>query len=252
MKLNEITAKSKLTTEEKEHRSWYIEGATDFPKKCVKLTPEGNFVVDLTQASAKSFGINLFLKYKHDEKIRYKFEKITLGGKTLSFSGKVKNLVGLPSGALDGSLQIKGSRIESLVGCPTEIQGVFTFWDDYGSSELKSWEHAPHTVHELRIKAPSLIGIHHHITQVTGGIVTVDSQQNRISADPRHIGFYKEGGIGLILIPGVKEIRGTFSNTTKISDGPFAIIQKYAGRPGDIFECQTELIDAGYEEFAEL
>lgn len=62
------------------------------------------------------------------------------------------------------------------------------------------------------------------------------------------------GGISLILT-GVLDLclsSSMVSAFAQISDGPFKIIEKYLGRPEDIFECQAELIEAGYERYARL
>lgn len=57
----------------------------------------------------------------------------------------------------------------------------------------------------------------------------------------------KEGGLGLLLIEGLKVI-----NVDKMCKA-FEIIQKYLGKGEDgLIECQSELIEAGYEEYAIL
>lgn len=52
------------------------------------------------------------------------------------------------------------------------------------------------------------------------------------------------GGIGLIFVKGLTRITG--------HQPAFGIIERYLGRPDDIFECQNELIEAGYEAYARL
>lgn len=54
------------------------------------------------------------------------------------------------------------------------------------------------------------------------------------------------GGIGLILTGCARLL------SPNGAAGPFNIIEKYLGRPDDIFECQAELIEAGYEAYAQL
>lgn len=56
------------------------------------------------------------------------------------------------------------------------------------------------------------------------------------------------GGLGLLLIENLQAI---YELATRLSP-PFQIIEKYLGRPDDIFECQAELIENGYEEFTVL
>lgn len=59
----------------------------------------------------------------------------------------------------------------------------------------------------------------------------------------------KEGGIGILLIDGIQEIKGVAGRPVS---KPFEIISKYLSQPDSIFECQTELIDAGFAEYAIL
>lgn len=62
------------------------------------------------------------------------------------------------------------------------------------------------------------------------------------------------GGLGLILIKGnISTIRNTSDyNDVNPLTQPFEIIQRYLGKPNDIFDCQNELIEAGFEEYAQL
>lgn len=53
----------------------------------------------------------------------------------------------------------------------------------------------------------------------------------------------KTGGISLML---------TGTSGFVYPSQPFMIIEKYLGRPEDIFECQAELIAAGFEEYTKL
>lgn len=57
------------------------------------------------------------------------------------------------------------------------------------------------------------------------------------------------GGIGLIFLYTIDE---PFPNEFHSADPAFKIIQKYLGQYDRIFECQNELIDAGYESYAQL
>ena len=78
----------------------------------------------------------------------------------------------------------------------------------------------------------SLVGIHKLIKKIDGRF--------NISFNP-----IREGGIGLLLIDGLKEIK---SNHPALD-----IINKYVSRGKmGILACQEELIEAGYEEFAKL
>lgn len=63
----------------------------------------------------------------------------------------------------------------------------------------------------------------------------------------------KSGGIGLILIENLKlDKRYANPYTTMDFAKAMKIIEKYFGRPNDIFDCQDELLHANLEEFAKI
>lgn len=59
------------------------------------------------------------------------------------------------------------------------------------------------------------------------------------------------GGIGFILVPGITNLSMLTPEHVDDHKG-WNIIKKYIGRPEDIFECQAELIENGFERLAIL
>lgn len=59
----------------------------------------------------------------------------------------------------------------------------------------------------------------------------------------------KVGGLGLILIKGLSDISDATGARLPLQ---FEIIREYLGKPDDIFECQAELIENNFEEYAQL
>lgn len=62
----------------------------------------------------------------------------------------------------------------------------------------------------------------------------------------------KQGGLGLLLIPGLTNLIVYNHISGNPGEAALDIIERYVGRPDDIFECQNELIEAGLEEYAQL
>ncbi len=91
----------------------------------------------------------------------------------------------------------------------------------------------------------TLVGIHKHIKYCK----KIDLSKNKI----------KEGGIGLLLINGLDYVgytnptKGLFGYDCRTFSKALLIITKYLGKGKiGLLECQQELIDNGYEEFAKL
>lgn len=121
-----------------------------------------------------------------------------------------------PLRAISNLYVMRCPELKSLEGITPKIEGSLLFYDLPG---IKSF-----------------VGIHEHFEYIKGEFVFNDAVIDR-------------GGIGLILIPKLTSFRAYGVSTLTI---PFHIIAKYVGRPDDIFKCQAELIEAGFEEYAEL
>ena len=140
-------------------------------------------------------------------------------------------------------LMLNPAPVTSLEGCPSEINGDFLCI----STKISSLEFAPKVIHGdftcFDNKMTSLKDIHKHIHQIDGTIrLNQPSWNCRITSNI----------LGLLKIKNLKEIVGLGAYD------PFAkaanIINKYLPNPttAQIIDCQNELIEAGFEEYAEL
>lgn len=125
--------------------------------------------------------------------------------------------------------------LTTLEGAPKEIPTYFHCYNN----KLTSLQYAP------RIIGSSFNGGDNPITSLEGISDIIDSvEEFDIWSSTKHI---TSGGIGLILIENLKNIRLPVDNM--IAED---IIRYYLGKPNDIFDCQNELIEAGFEEYAKL
>lgn len=140
-------------------------------------------------------------------------------------------------GTVKNNFNASCNDLTTLEGCPTLVGGTFSC---SMNARLTSLEHMPKEIGKdcqcAGTGIISLIGISDYVKHIGGEFYT-------------DFGNIKEGGLGLIMIDSLSGISGTAnSSITK----PFRIIKKYLGRPDDIFECQEELIKAGFEAYAQL
>lgn len=139
---------------------------------------------------------------------------------------------------------IKNNKLTNLVGSPK----CSTL--NAGHNLITSLEGCPHSVSVLRVAdnpIKSLVGVDEHIHSMANVADTNVGGHVFMSFDS-----IDEGGIGLILIPGLNRLNNRICGSFREMPKPFQIIEKYIGRPDDIFECQNELIEKGYEAFAIL
>lgn len=127
----------------------------------------------------------------------------------------------------------------ALTKLPVTFGSVKVF--NVARSSIESFEGFPHTVARYvdisKTKITSLVGI----SDVFKRLDTIYLNECAI----------RKGGIGLLLIPGLTYIH--FTGMTGGRKQAFEIISKYLNQHEDgLFECQTELIEEGLEEFAEL
>lgn len=136
---------------------------------------------------------------------------------------------------IGGKFKIEIDEWTSLKGCPTHVDGSV---DLCKMRKIKSLEFAPKVStgwYRIPDHIESIVGIENYIKKIDGTLYLETL-------------YIKNGGIGILLIEGVDRIDGTVALLTP----PFLIIEKYIGRPDEIFACQTELMDAGYEDYAIL
>ena len=132
----------------------------------------------------------------------------------------------------NGHFSCSNKKLTSLKGAPSSVSGYFSCY----SNNLTSLEGAPSSVggHFVcsRNKLTSLHNIHKQI---------------------KHIGLYAyfecnpitSCVLGLLLIDGLEKV---YLDTNGVED----IINKHLKGERDVFACQEELIEAGFDEFAQL
>lgn len=130
------------------------------------------------------------------------------------------------------------NHLSSLEFSPKIVRGSFYF----NHNKITSLEGCPHTVSKdfggLHNPITTLENISTYIKKI-GGVLYLPFEQ------------IVSGGIGILLIENLTDISCGADKSTALPK-PFQIIKKYLGKPDDIFECQAELIDAGFEAFAKL
>lgn len=204
--------------------------------------------------------------------IKMWLDKMGISGYTISSNGKVtvtrsvnlrdKELTSIPVQFLsvDGDFDCSKNQLTSLMGVPREVKKSFNchtnlltslqFAPDYvgfnfvcsSNQLLTSLEWVPKTI----------FGIFHcdgtNITSLVG-ISDVFKSIGQIFIAPDLI---KEGGLGLLLIEDLKSISVSSHKAEQSFKEPFDIIRTYLNRKEDIFKCQEELIENGYEEYTRL
>lgn len=130
-----------------------------------------------------------------------------------------------------GDFLCRNMGLITLKGMPNFIFGGYF---DCSINPIESYEFAPRKIEKHMISnvtnITSLEGVSDNFEKIDGNFFF--NERKIIS-----------GGLGLLNISGIKSI----SNYTM----PFQIIEKYLGTD-NIIECQSELIEAGYEAFAIL
>ena len=162
------------------------------------------------------------------------------------YEGTMKNLLGFtingkkitkdtPNEVWTGHFYCSEKNITSLEYCPIEVHGNF----DCSYNKLKTLEHCPKEIHGnfncSNIKLKSLKGIHKQLYEMNGVFY---AHNNPIIS---HV-------IGILLVKGCKKIYITDSKV-------MYILNKYLPNTSgmkSVIECQSELLDAGFEDYAQL
>ncbi len=140
------------------------------------------------------------------------------------------------------SFDCSNNKLKSLKGCPEYVGGFF----DASANLLKSLEHVPSYISGTAYftgnpSLRSLVGIGKQIKFV-----------HILKFGP----FIKQGGIGVLLIDGIKKIEVAYpsfnSKRTPWIDAVDIINEYIPKGSSGILQCQEELIDAGLDVFAEL
>lgn len=142
---------------------------------------------------------------------------------------------------LHGNLDIRNTKVTSLKGCPSVVNGncIIDF------SNISSFEFSPKSIHGnmtcFDSDFSSLKDIHKHIHQIDGNLSFVSLVATKI----------KSNVLGLMLIKGLNKVLVNNSAGKDMFREVADIINKHLPG-GDIVECQSDLIDAGFEEYAKL
>lgn len=171
-----------------------------------------------------------------DMKIQDLFEKMTSSPGSWSVVGELTN-GRLPEGIpeiINGTFRAGGKELVSMVGGPKIVKGQFNVRDN----ELSSFEGAPEQIQSIanfsNNKFTSLKDIHKHIKKAAA----LNFYDNDIES---HV-------LGVLLIDGLEDIG---ISQLEIS----IILKKYLPNTrgmAAVVECQSELLDAGFEDFAQL
>lgn len=135
------------------------------------------------------------------------------------------------------------TSLETLENFPNRINGALYC----GHSQLTSFEHiTPNIKRDVNAvnlkKFTSLLGVDQHFGKMNGAL-------------SMSFGNITEGGLGLLNVKGLMRLVNTGKDISTMVQLPkqFEIIDKHLRTDNrDIFECQSELIEAGFEEYAQL
>jgi hypothetical protein len=146
-------------------------------------------------------------------------------------SNNLTSLQGAPS-VVKGNFVCAGNNLTSLEGAPSVVNGDFSCYNN----NLTSLAGAPSVVkggfYCFHNKLTSLAGIHKIIKEIHGA---ADFSSNPI----------KSNVLGLMRIKGLMKM---YLDNEQVQN----ILNKYLAGDRDIIKCQSELQDAGLEEFAKL
>ena len=155
----------------------------------------------------------------------------SVSGNFYCYDNNLTSLKGAPS-SVGGEFSCSRNNLTSLEGAPSSVGGDFHCSDN----KLTSLEGAPSSVggkfYCYDNKLTSLHNIHKQIKHV-GRIA--DFIGNPITS---HV-------LGLLMIDGLKEVNLDNKEVEKIID-------RHLSGDRDVFACQEELIEAGFEDFAQL
>ncbi len=144
----------------------------------------------------------------------------------------VLSVMGKQPEHVNGSFFCSYNKLTSLKGGPSSVGGNFNCYNN----KLTSLEGAPSSVggnfNCYNNNLTSLHNIHKQIKHIGRWVAFEDNP-------------IKSHVLGLLLIDGLQKV---FLDNMKVR----VIINKHLKGDRDIFACQEELIEAGYEEYAQL
>ena len=151
-------------------------------------------------------------------------------------NNQLTSLDGAPA-SVGGDFGCVGNKLTSLAGAPASVGGHFNCRDN----KLTSLAGAPASVGGYfgcsYNKLTSLAGVHKIIKKMNGVFYVVGNGND-----------IKSHVLGLLMIPGC-------TNATIDNNEVQKILNKYLPNTGGnqwVMQCQTELIEAGYRDYAKL
>ena len=154
-----------------------------------------------------------------------------VNGYFFCYNNNLTSLQGAPS-VVNGIFSCSNNKLTSLEGAPSVVNGGFACF----SNNLTSLEGAPSVVNGgfscFSNNLTSLAGIHKIIKEIHG---CADFNGNLI----------KSNVLGLMRIKGLTRV---ILDNKQVQN----ILNKYLKGDRDIIKCQSELLDAGLEEYAKL
>ena len=154
-----------------------------------------------------------------------------VNGDFACYNNNLTSLEGVPS-VVSGYFSCPYNKLTSLEGAPSVVNGYF----NCSNNNLTSLEGAPSVVNNDfscdNNKLTSLAGIHKIIKEIHG-YATFDNNP------------IKSNVLGLMRIKGLTKV---YLDNKQVMD----ILNKYLTGDRDIIRCQSELLDAGLEEYAKL
>jgi hypothetical protein len=167
------------------------------------------------------------------------------------YSNKLTSLTGAPA-SVGGDFSCRGNQLTSLTGAPTSVTGNFYC----ASNELTSLTGAPASVGgDFSCTSNKLTSLTGAPASVGGDFSCSNNQLTSLKDIHKYIKsigktFYladnpiKSHVLGLLKIKGLKSVELDNKEVEKI-------LNKYLPE-GDILDCQQELIEAGFDAYAQL
>lgn len=134
------------------------------------------------------------------------------------------------------ALTVKHLNITSFKGFPEVINGELGVSGCHNISSMEGFPKVADSVMLSGLGKLNLEGLSNNLQELTEGNFSLENTTI--------IG----GALGLILIKGLTQLKSFHSDPKQ--QEMLNIIRKYLGRPDDIFDCQNELIENGFEEQA--
>lgn len=183
----------------------------------------------------------------------FKGFKTKVGGKLHFTTCAIKNFVGCPD-VVNGTFMI-GDSIESFEGCPSRVNGNFHVKGPYAS------------FNGLTCEATRFVFLDGNFQNLDGMNIYAHNKVAIYSKKPtslsgvhkaiRHMkdfycGNVSDSVLGLLLVPGLQEVDfGMEATRSAVA----IIVNRYLEQGGGrqhVMACQAELIEAGFDDFAQL